>query len=184
MNKAVKDLTFAIAYLDDIIIYSKTTEEHVYHQQQVFHKCCDTELSMKLSKCHKNAKQVRAFLGLVGYYCTFTKNFVWLAKSITALIHHDVKFAWTTGHHAAFNTLKSALLEAPILHYKDPSKCYIVYTDASNDTCGAQLSQENDGHEMPIEFLFHMFTDTQQKCITTKQDAYGINYAVTKWNYY
>ena len=52
MNKVLKDLPFAIAYLDDIIIYSKTAEEHLDHLQQVFHKLCNAELTMKLSKCH------------------------------------------------------------------------------------------------------------------------------------
>ena len=83
----------------------------------------------------KNAKQVREFLGLVGYYHTFIKNFAQISKPLTALKHHDAKFDWTPSHHAAFNTLKSTLIEAPILHYPDPSKCYIVYTDASHEIC-------------------------------------------------
>ena len=124
----------------------------------------------------KNAKQVRAFLGLVGYYHKFIKNLAWIAD-LTALTHHDVKFAWTSGHHMAFNTLKSALIEVPFLHYADPLKHCIVYTDASDDTCGAQLSQEHNGQELPVAFLSHMFTDTQQ-------ESYGIYYAVRKWNNY
>ena len=52
MNKVLKDLLFAIAYLDDIIIYSKTAKEHLNYLQQVFHKLCNAELTMKLSKCH------------------------------------------------------------------------------------------------------------------------------------
>ena len=74
----------------------------------------------------KNAQQVRAFLGLVGYYCKFIRNSACIANPLTALTHHDVRFAWTTSHPTAFNTLKCVLLEAPILHYPDPSKCYIV----------------------------------------------------------
>ena len=70
--------------------------------------------AIKLMNPPKNAKQVRAILG------TFT--------------HHDAKFTWISSHLTAFNTLKSALLEATILHYQDPSKCHIVYTDASDDT--------------------------------------------------
>ena len=74
----------------------------------------------------KNAKQVRAFLGLVGYYCKFIKNFAQIAKPLTTLTFHDVKFAWTSAHYTAFNTLRITLLEVHILHYLDPSKCYIV----------------------------------------------------------
>ena len=51
MNKALKDLPFTIAYLDDIIMYSKTAKEHLHHLQQLFHKLHDAELTMKLSKC-------------------------------------------------------------------------------------------------------------------------------------
>ena len=59
MNKVLMDLSFAIAYLDDIIIYSKTAEEHLDHLQQVFHKLHNAELSMKLSKCHFFAKEIQ-----------------------------------------------------------------------------------------------------------------------------
>ena len=95
-----------------------------------------------------------------------------------------MKFAWTSSYLTAFNTLKSTLVKAPILHYPDPSKCYIVYTDASDDACGAPLSQEHDGQELPVAFLSHTCTDTQQKWSTPEQKAYGIYYVVTKWNYY
>ena len=149
MNNVLKDVPFAIAYLDDIIIYSKTVEEHFDDLQQAFHKLCNAEQSMELSKCHffaneiqylghdisttdiklpsktaaikvmkppKTAKQVRAFLSLVGYYHKFIKNLAWIAKPLTALTHHDTKFDQTSGHHASFNTPKITLIEVPILH--------------------------------------------------------------------
>ena len=61
----------------------------------------------------------------------------------------------------AFLTLKESVIEAPVLHYPDPKKCYIVYTDASNDTYGAQLSQEHDSTDFSIAFFSQTFTDTQ-----------------------
>ena len=187
MNKVLKDLPFAIAYLDDIFIYSKSAKQHLDHLQQVFHKLCDAKLTMKLSKCHffakeiqylghilsntgikplpskttaiklmnpsKTFKHIRAFLGFGDYYQKFIKNFVDIAKPQTVFSQHDSKFTWTSSHLTAFNILKSALLETLILHYPDPSKCYIVNMDASDDACGAQLSQDHDGQEHPVAFL-------------------------------
>ena len=125
MTGVLKDLPFAMAYLDDIIIYSSTPEEHLEHIRTVFEKLRDAKLSMKLSKCHfftkeiqylghilgkegikpvpakteaikvmhppVNLKQVQAFLGLVGYYRKFIRNFAKIAKPLTMLTPMDVK---------------------------------------------------------------------------------------------
>ena len=95
-----------------------------------------------------------------------------------------MKFAWTSSHITAFNFLKSALLQAHIIDYPDPFRCYIVYIDASDDVCGAQLSLKHDGQELSVVFLSHTFTDTKWKWRAMEQEAYGVNYAVTKRNYY
>ena len=218
MTGVLKDLPFAMAYLDDIIIYSSTPEEHLNHIRTVFEKLRDAKLSMKLSKCHffakeiqylghilgkegikpvpakmeaikvmhppVNPKQVRAFLGLVGYYRKFIKNFTKIPKPLTMLTHMDVKFEWKDIHQDAFMKLKEAIIQAPILLYPDTTKPYIVYTDASNDACGAQLSQIHDKTEFPVAFFSHTFTDTQRRWSTPEQEAYGIYFAIKKWNYY
>ena len=106
-------------------------------------------------------KQVRAFLGLVGYYRKFIRGFAKIAKLLTLLTRQQVKFDWTPEHHEAFLNLKEAIAQAPILHYPNPNKTYIVYTDASDDTCRAQLSQEHNGTEFPVAFLSHTFMETQ-----------------------
>ena len=72
------------------------------------------------------------------------------------------KFNWTLAHHEAFLTLKESIIQAPVLWYPNPNKQYIVYTDASDHACGAQLSQEPDGTEFPIAFLSHTFLETQK----------------------
>ena len=54
----------------------------------------------------KTAKQVCTFLGLIGYYRKFIKNFAKMAKPVTLLTHHKAKFEWTSIHHTAFLTLK------------------------------------------------------------------------------
>ena len=87
----------------------------------------------------KTAKQVHTFLGLVGYYRKFIKDFTKIAKPLALLTHHKAKFEWIPVHHTAFMTLKKAIIQVPILHYPDPTKKYIAYTDASDDACRAQL---------------------------------------------
>ena len=91
-----------------------------------------------------------------------------------------MKFDWTAIHHTTFLNLKEAIIQAPILHYPDPNKKYIIYTDASDNACGAQLSQEHDGTEFPVAFLSHTFTGTQRKWSTNEQEAYGVYYTITK----
>ena len=195
MTGILKDFPFAIAYLDDIIIFSKTPQKHLSHIHMVVKKVKSANLSMKKSKCSffskeiqylghilsatgiqplppkthaiqnmkppTTPKQVRAFLGLVRYYKKFIKGFAKIAKPLTLLTIQQVKFDWTPEHHAAFLHLKEAIVQAPILHYPKPNKKHIVYTDASEDACKAQLSQEYNGTEFPVAFLSHSFMETQ-----------------------
>ena len=132
----------------------------------------------------KTPKQVRAFLGLVGYYRKFIKGFAKVAKPLTLLTRQQVKFEWTPDHQTAFEHLKNAIVQAPILHYPNPNKTYIIYIDASDDACRAQLLQIHNGTEFPIAFLSHTFSETQRKWSTTEQEAFGVYYTITKWNYY
>ena len=62
MARILKDFDFAIAYLDDIIIFSKTAEEHLLHIKKVFEKLRSAKLSMKLNKCHFFSKEIQ-YLG-------------------------------------------------------------------------------------------------------------------------
>ena len=109
----------------------------------------------------------------------FIKGFAKIAKPLTMFTRQQVKFEWTPVHHTAFLHLKEAIIQAPILCYSDPDKKYIVYTDASDDVCRAQLSHEHDGVEFCVAFLLHTFTETQRKWNTAKQEAYRVYYAIT-----
>ena len=70
----------------------------------------------------KMPKQVCAFLGLVGYYRKFIKNFAKIAKPLMLLTHQQVKFNWTPTHHNAFLMLKESIIQALILQYPNPNK--------------------------------------------------------------
>ena len=62
MTGILKDFPFAIAYLDDIIIFSKTPQEHLSHIHMVFEKLKSVNLSMKKSKCSFFSKEIQ-YLG-------------------------------------------------------------------------------------------------------------------------
>ena len=131
-----------------------------------------------------NPKQVRVFLGLVGYYRKFIKNFAKIAKPLTMLTCMDIKFEWKETHHCTFMKLKDAIIKAPILRYLDTTKPHIVYTNTSDNACGAQLSQMHEEAEFLVAFLSHTFTDTQRRWSTPEQEAYSIYFTIKKWNYY
>ena len=62
MTDILKDFNFTIAYLDDIIIFSKTPQEHLTHIRKVFKKLQSAKLSMKMSKCNFFSKEIQ-YLG-------------------------------------------------------------------------------------------------------------------------
>ena len=64
MTGVLKDFMFTIAYLDDIIIFSRTAGGHLSHIKQVFEKLRNAHLSMKLSKCHFFTKEIQ-YLGYI-----------------------------------------------------------------------------------------------------------------------
>ncbi|GJR86352.1 putative reverse transcriptase domain-containing protein [Tanacetum coccineum] len=91
---------FVIVFIDDILIYSKTREEHVEHLS--LHVINGNGIHVDPSKIEavKNWKaprtpfEVHSFLGLVGYYCRFIENFSKIAKSLTILTQKCNTFDW------------------------------------------------------------------------------------------
>ena len=98
---------------------------------------------------------------LMDYYQNFIKKFAHMAKPLNTLTWHDAKSTWTLMHQTTCDSLKGAPIQAPILHFLDPLKEYIVFTNASDDACGAQMSQEEDGQELPAMLLPYTFAEIQ-----------------------
>ena len=79
----------------------------------------------------KNQKEVKQFLGLIGYYRKFVPRFADISRVLNKLTRKDEEFKWTPECDKCFNMLKDYLQEAPILRYPDPEARYVLYTDAS-----------------------------------------------------
>ena len=92
----------------------------------------------------KTKKDARALLGLVDYYCHFIPNFATIAVPLTNLTKkfHPSQVKWTSDCEKAFKELKTAMVQATVLKVAaDPSKPFVLQTDASEVGLGAVLSQ-------------------------------------------
>ena len=87
----------------------------------------------------KSFFEIRSFLGLVGYYWRFIKDFSQLSAPMTRLIQKEVKFEWNDLCERAFLELKKRLTSASILVVLERGRRYIVCCDASKDGLGSVL---------------------------------------------
>jgi hypothetical protein len=69
-----------------------------------------------------NVKQLKAFLGLAGYYRRFVPNFSPIAKPLHRLTGKNVPYVWGEEQDTAFRTLKDILCNKPLLQYPDFGK--------------------------------------------------------------
>lgn len=95
--------------------------------------------------------QLRSFLGFVGYYRRFVKDFAKIAAPLNRLlqgaktINKNTPVLWSAECEQAFQHLKCALVSSPILAYADFNLPFCLYTDASLEGLGAVLSQIQNG---------------------------------------
>lgn len=99
-----------------------------------------------------NLTTLRSFLGFIGYYQKFIKNFAFIAEPLTRLLKKEIPFLWETEQQKAFQLLKQCLSSAPILTPPDYSKDFFLETDASALGIGAVLYQKYDLDNKPIAF--------------------------------
>ena len=90
----------------------------------------------------KTPKEVKQFLGLIGYYRKFIPRFSDIARSLTNLTRHEAEFIWMEKCDKAFKHLKELLMNHPILRFPDPNCGYILFTDASGIGWAGVLTQE------------------------------------------
>ena len=79
----------------------------------------------------KTPKEIKQFLGLIGYYRKFVSRFSDLARPLNALTGKDVEFEWTPMCQESFELVKTSLMTDPILTFPDPNLPYVSFTDAS-----------------------------------------------------
>ncbi|MBW0493633.1 hypothetical protein O181_033348 [Austropuccinia psidii MF-1] len=123
---------FVLFYLDNIMVFSSSEEEHVRHVASVLQRLRVNNFFAKASRCVSYASSVE-YLGYV--------------VSSESLKMDSFKEALSQ-----FQVLKEALTTSPILSQFDPSLPTIVETSASDYALGIVLSQVNYSGKHPIAF--------------------------------
>ena len=103
-------------------------------------------------------RQVRAFLGLTGYYRRFIPNYSETALPLTDLTKKNApnRVVWSADCEAAFKTLQEKLCAAPVLKSPDFDQPFLLQTDVSDRGVGAVLSQmDGEGTEHPVAYFSH-----------------------------
>ena len=137
-------------------------------------------------------KEVKQFLGLVGYYRKFIPRYADIARPLNALTHKDVEFVWTDICQRSFELLKTMVTEEPILVYPDPSKPYVLFMDASKYAWSCVLTQEythdTEGKTVkilhPISYQSGLFKGNQLNWACLTKEAYAIYMSIKKLDYY
>ncbi|KAK1605909.1 hypothetical protein QYE76_029582 [Lolium multiflorum] len=216
MNKIFMNFLdkFVVVFIDDILIYSKSEEEHEQHLEAVLETLREHKLYAKFSKCEFWLKEVgflghilsaggivvdpakiktvaewkapttqtevRAFLGLAGYYRRFVEGFSSIARPMTQLLKKDKKFEWTDKCEESFQQLKLRLTTAPILIMPDITKPFDVYCDASKIGLGCVLMQEGK----VISYLSRQLKQHEQNYPTLDLELAAVVLALKVWRHY
>ncbi|KAK1677501.1 hypothetical protein QYE76_038349 [Lolium multiflorum] len=216
MNKIFMNFLdkFVVVFIDDILIYSKSEEEHEQHLEVVLDTLREHQLYAKFNKCEVWLKEVgflghilsaggiaidpskiktveewkapttqtevRAFLGLAGYYRRFIEGFSSIARPMTQLLKKDKKFEWTDKCEESFQQLKSRLTSAPILVMPDITKPFDVYCDASKIGLGCVLMQEGK----VISYLSRQLKQHEQNYPTHDLELAAVVLALKVWHHY
>ena len=124
------------------------------------------------------AKQIKSFLGLLGYYRKFIANFAKLTKPLTKLTKKHAKINISDIEYKnCFEDCKKLLTNEPLLQYPDYSKKFNITTDASDYAIGAVLSQGPMGQDKPIAYASRTLNPAEINYSTIEKELLAIVYA-------
>ena len=212
MERVFAGLTYVtlLIYLDNIIVYGKTFEEHPHNLEVVLQRLADANLKLNTEKCiffqvqvsflghlvsenriavdpekTKNVKEVRSFIGLCSYMRRFIAGFSSVCKPLHLLTQKEHRFEWNEECQVAFETLTTALTTAPFLGFPQESQGeFILDCDASYDALGAVVSQLQEGEERVISYYSKYFSKAERRYCTTRKELLSVVSSIKHFHHY
>ncbi|GKC41499.1 putative reverse transcriptase domain-containing protein [Tanacetum coccineum] len=170
MNRVCKPYLdkFVIVFIDDILIYSKSKEEHEEHLKLILELLKKEEFHVIDSEgIHMDPAKIESIKD-------------WIAKPITKLTQKSVKFDWGEKEKAAFQLLKQKLCSAPILALPEDSENFVVYCDASHKGLGVVLMQK----EKVIAYASRQLKIHKKNYTTHDLELGVVVFALKMWRHY
>jgi len=131
-----------------------------------------------------NLKGVRSFLGHVGFYRRFMKDFSKIAKPLNNLLNKDVVFLFDEDCLKAFNTLKTSLVTTRVITTPNWGQEFELMCDASDYVVGVVLGQRKGRVFHVIYYASKVLNDDQINYATTEKEMLAIVYVLEKFRPY
>lgn len=132
----------------------------------------------------RNKKQIARYVGMVNFFRKFIPNFAQLALPLNQIRKKGLVFKWGESQQAAFEALKQALSNAPVLGIPDFNRPFIVQTDASNSGIAAVLLQEQGEGRRPLAYASRALTDPERCYSVYELEALAVLFALDKFRFY
>ena len=131
-------------------------------------------------------KQVRSFLGLVGYYRDHIPAFAEISAPLTDLLKKGKAkcIQWIKAQERANFLLKEYLLQQPVLELPDLRKPFVFRTDASGVGVAALLPQENDGKLYPVDYTSKKLNLTEARHPIIEKECLAVVWGVKRFKLY
>lgn len=136
--------------------------------------------ALKEASPPSNAAEVHSLLGMLNYSSRFIKDFASLTEPLRRLIAKDAAWEWNNEQQAAFDSLKSALMESTVMAYFDPEKDIEIITDASPVGLGAILTQD----DKPVAFASRALSHAESRYSQTEREALAVVWACEHFDLY
>jgi hypothetical protein len=173
---------FCQPYIDDLIIFSKTFEEHIEHISKVLDRLISMQKrkidAIKKMGVPRKSAEVKRFVAMAGYYRKFIKNFASRTHHLGLITRDKSSFEWTEPHQREFDDIKEALMSDPVMAYPDWNKQFILTTDASYSGPGAVLSQQFPEGERVIVYASRRLQGSENNYPITQLEALAVVWAV------
>jgi predicted aspartyl protease len=130
-----------------------------------------------------NSKDVQRFLGLANYHRAFVPNFAEISADLYQVVG-KYKFRWETEQQQAFERIKIALTEPPLLSLPNTVDDFILDTDASNVAIAGELIQLQEGQEKVISYGSYVLTPEQRNYCVTRRELLAVVRFTRQYRHY